>query len=516
MLKLMSFVCRQAWGIRIVAAVLALQIVMLPLSASASASSASEVVPVGLPDSMVRMLESQRISVQNVSLWVSDAQGNPRIAHNVDVPRNPASLIKLHTAWTALETLGPGYRWETGVYTFAPIVGDVLQGDLYIRGGGDPWLVSEEVWKLTGALRRQGIREIQGDLVFDLSLFDLEPEDPGAFDGQRFRAYNQPPHALLMNFNALRFEFRPDADGRSVRVTTDPPNSVVQVDNQLRLQPRSCSGFQRGVNFQVVDEERVRLDGSFPSTCREYGLLRTAVSPEAFAYGLFREMWQQWGGSLNGQWRLGALPPEVLASLRQDRRSDSETSDAQEAYEPLVLHRSPMLAELLGGVNKRSNNVMTRQMKLAIGLEKYGPPATVEKGNQTLREFFAERLPGHGEIMLDNAAGLSRTNRITARQLAGVLSSAQSSLYAPEFLSSLALSGVDGTLRERFVEHPAAGRMRLKTGYLRDVSGVAGYVNAASGSAYTVVLMINYPGIDHSRGVDIQDAILEAIYEERF
>lgn len=499
-----------------VAAVLALQIGLLPMSASASASSASQADSVGLPSAMARMLESQRVPLDHVSLWVSDAEGNLRIAHHVDEPRNPASLIKLHTAWAALEILGPGYRWETGVYAFAPIVGDVLQGDLYIRGGGDPWLVSEEVWKLTGALRRQGIREIQGDLVFDLSLFDLEPEDPGAFDGQRFRAYNQPPHALLMNFNALRFEFRPDADGRSVRVTTDPPNSVVQVDNQLRLQTRSCTGFQRGVNFQVVDEQRVRLDGSFPRACREFGLLRTAVSPEAFAYGLFREMWQQWGGSLNGQWRLGTLPPEVLALIHQDPRGDGTTSDEQEAHEPLVLHRSPTLAELLGGVNKRSNNVMTRQMKLAIGLEKYGPPATVEKGNQALRQFFEERVPGHGVITLDNAAGLSRTNRITARQLAGVLSAAQSSLYAPEFLSSLALSGVDGTLRERFEDHPATGRMRLKTGYLRDVSGVAGYVNAASGSAYTVVLIINHPGVDHSRGVDIQDAILQAIYEDRF
>ncbi|MCG5514634.1 MULTISPECIES: D-alanyl-D-alanine carboxypeptidase/D-alanyl-D-alanine-endopeptidase [unclassified Ectothiorhodospira] len=465
-------------------------ILLLPLVLLLALGSSRAVA--GLPHALVQVLERHDVPQDAVSLWVQSPGVSPSIAHRVDVPRNPASTMKLVTTLAALDILGPSHRWETRLYTFAPVESGVLKGDLYVRGGGDPFLVSEEVWKLAGALRRSGIERIEGDLIFDLSHYDVVPEDPGDFDGRPFRAYNQPPHALLMNFNAVRFEFRPGEDGRSVQVTTDPPLSHLQLDNRLRLAAGPCEGYQRGVAYHVEDSGRVRLEGRFPQGCEEYSLLRTALGPEAYAHSLFTELWGQWGGTLEGYWRTGTLPDE--------------------AAEPRVVHRSPPLGDLIRLINKYSNNVMARQLKLALGVAVYEGPATVDKGHAAIRAMLARNGVDTQGLELDNAAGLSRSNRMTARQLAQVLQVGRNSPYMPEYLSSLAISGEDGTLRRRFVDAPGAGDMRLKTGYLNGVSAVAGYMRTARGEERMVVLMINHPGLQHWRGTRIQDGILDWLY----
>ncbi len=463
-----------------------LSVLLLMMALGSSTASA------GLPHAIVQVLERHGVPQDAVSLWVQPPGASPTIAHRVDMPRNPASTMKLVTTLAALDILGPAHRWETHLHTFAPVENGVLKGDLYVLGGGDPFLVTEQVWKLAGALRRSGIERIEGDLVFDLSHYDVAPEDPGEFDGQAFRAYNQPPHALLMNFNAVRFEFRPAEDGRSVQVTTDPPLSRLQLDNRLRLAAGPCEGYQRGVAYHVEDAGRVRLEGSFPRGCDQYSLLRTALAPEAYAHGLFSELWEQWGGTLDGNWRVGTLPHK----------------DAK----PRVVHESPPLGDLIRLINKYSNNVMTRQLKLALGVAVYEGPATVDKGHAAIRAMLARNGVDTLGLELDNAAGLSRSNRITARQLAQVLQVGRNSPYMPEYLSSLAVSGEDGTLRRRFVDAPGAGDMRMKTGYLNGVSAVAGYLRTARGEDRIVVLMINHPGLQHWRGTRIQDGILDWLH----
>ncbi|SFM57754.1 D-alanyl-D-alanine carboxypeptidase / D-alanyl-D-alanine-endopeptidase (penicillin-binding protein 4) [Ectothiorhodospira mobilis] len=451
-------------------------------------------VSAALPDPLARALERHGVPQAAVSLWVqAPGAARPVIAHRPDVPRNPASTLKLVTTLAALEVLGPAYRWETAVYAPDPVEDGVLQGDLYLRGGGDPFLVSEEVWKLAGALYRSGVRRIRGDLVLDLSRFRLPPEDPGAFDGQPFRAYNQPPHPLLMNFNAVRFELHPQPQAGIVRVAVDPPLAHLQVENRLHLDDHgSCTGPARQVRYHVPEPSRVRLEGGVPTHCGPSTLLRTASGPERYAHDLFRTLWAQWGGVLDGGWRLGRVPdPEA---------------------EPLLVHHSPPLGELVRLINKYSNNVMTRQLNLTLGLEVHGSPATPEKGHRVLQDFLRGRGIGLGGFVLDNAAGLSRENRLTARQLAGVLQAGWESPYRPEYIASLALAGMDGTLRRRFQDTPLAGRMHLKTGSLRGVSAVAGYVRTAGGGDRLVVLLIRHPGLTHGQGVSIQDAFLTWVH----
>lgn len=171
---------------------------------------------------------------------------DPLLAINTDTPKNPASAIKVLSTLAALDTLGPAYYWPTEVYLLGKLNKGTLNGDLLIKGYGDPYLVSENFWKLLQHLRRLGVENIQGDLVIDDSYFAPVNEKPGGFDNKPERTYNVIPNALLVNFKAAYFHFYPDNDGKSVVVKTDPELPGLSISNNLRLKQGRCRGFQRG------------------------------------------------------------------------------------------------------------------------------------------------------------------------------------------------------------------------------------------------------------------------------
>lgn len=448
-----------------------------------------------LPAPIAQVLEWQQLSTDEVSLLVQPVDGGePLLAHAADRSRNPASISKLFTTFAALEALGPAYRWKTEVYTRQAPRDGVLDGDLWIKGYGDPFLVNEEFWKLVGEIRRLGIHEIRGDLVFDNSHYALAPEDPGAFDNQPHRAYNQPPHPLLVNFNALQFFIEPDAERDAVRVQPEPPLPGLSVENRLRPASGACGGFQRGVSYAVPREGQVVLEGHYARTCDRFRLLRVAVPPPDYAHGLFQLYWEQLGGRFSGGWR-------------EDVWRDDQA-------EPLLVHKSRPLGDLLRVVNKYSNNVMTRHLKLALGVEAFGEPATQGKGERALFDVLEQQGLDTDGLILDNAAGLSRTNRATANQVAALLQQAHRSPFAPEYLASFPLAGLDGTVRRRFQDAEETGRMRLKTGRLDDVSAIAGYVRTASGRDLIVVVLVNGPEAHRGRGEAVQDAVLRWAYRQ--
>jgi D-alanyl-D-alanine carboxypeptidase/D-alanyl-D-alanine-endopeptidase (penicillin-binding protein 4) len=235
------------------------------------------------------------------------------------------------------------------------------------------------------------------------------------------------------------------------------------------------------------------LDGRFPAACREYELSRTALRPESYAWGLFDLQWAQQGGTLEGGWRRAVLPADIGA--------------------PFHVHRSRPLGEIIRSVNKSSNNVMTRHLELALGSERYGSPATPAKGQRAILDVLRERGIDTRSLVIANSAGLSREGRITARQLGAILGAAWNSPHMPEYASSLALAGLDGTMRNRFRRSPATGRMHLKTGRLDDVSAVAGYVTAASGQRLIAVVLVNAPDAHRGPGEELQDALLQWVHD---
>jgi D-alanyl-D-alanine carboxypeptidase/D-alanyl-D-alanine-endopeptidase (penicillin-binding protein 4) len=451
-----------------------------------------------LPPEVERVLTGHSIPRDHVSIVVEALDdGKPVVSHLADVPRSPASVMKVVTTWSALEYLGPAYTWPTEVYFLGDFDGHTLEGDLGIKGYGDPQLVVEEVWKLLRALRRMGLTEITGDLVVDDSHFAVDEPDPGAFDGQPYRTYNVVPNALLMNFKAVQFQFMPDPARGRVAVATEPVLANLKIDNNLALVDGACGGYQAGISFSHADPEtlgRVVLDGRFSRRCNVYGFGRTVLQHDTFAFGLFASLWKEVGGSFSGRLRNEAMPPDAA---------------------PAFVWRSRPLGEVVRSINKNSNNVMTRQLLYTLGAEAAGAPGTRDNGVAVVRELLAARGLDASTLMLQNGAGLSRDERASMQFLIDLLREAHRSPYAPEFIASLSLGGLDGTTRGRFDASPATGVMHLKTGRLDHVSAVAGYVRAANDQTYAVAVVMNSPDAHRGPGQELEEAVLRYTLAQR-
>ena len=181
------------------------------------------------PTEVAQALERLKIPADALSVVILDPQ-RPEPAlwlHRPEVSVNPASLMKLVTTTAALDLLGPAFTWNTPVYVDGPIKDGVLQGNVYLRGQGDPRLVVERLWLLLRRLQAQGVARIQGDIVLDRSAFALAPRDPASFDGEPLRPYNAAPDALLINFKSIVLGFVPDAAAKLAHVQLDPPMAGV-------------------------------------------------------------------------------------------------------------------------------------------------------------------------------------------------------------------------------------------------------------------------------------------------
>jgi D-alanyl-D-alanine carboxypeptidase/D-alanyl-D-alanine-endopeptidase (penicillin-binding protein 4) len=171
------------------------------------------------------------------------------------------------------------------------------------------------------------------------------------------------------------------------------------------------------------------------------------------------------------------------------------------------------LAEVIRNVNKFSNNVMTRQLLLTVGAEAESPPGTEAKGRLAVANWLSAHGIGAPALFLENGSGLSRETRISAQTMANMLVLAWRHPYMPEFIASMPLSGMDGTMRNRFRGSDLAGRMHLKTGRLDHVYAIAGYVQASSGTRYVVVAFHNDTDVHRGPGGELQDALLRWVYQ---
>ncbi len=440
-----------------------------------------------LPPPVLNALNQHNLNPAGLSVWVQALDADtPLLAHHAEVPRNPASVIKLLTTYAGLELLGPNYTWRTEAYPLGRLQDGVLYGDLLLKGYGDPFLTPEAFWTVLRGLRDRGVREITGDLVLDRSFFAPVAVDPGAFDGQADRAYNAIPDALLVNFKTIQFSLRPN--NGAVQIIANPNPANLPITNRLQLIGGGCQLDQ--LNFSV-GTTGVNFSGRYPSACGETTLLRTALPAEQLAYGVFRDLWQGMGGGLSGGWREGQLSQQTA---------------------PLFTRHSPTLAEVMRGMNKFSNNVMTRQLLLTLGAELDSPPGTEAKGRAVIERWLQQQGLLMPELVVDNGAGLSRDARISAQNMGHLLRHAADSRFFPELQASMPLLGIDGTVSRRFRNHALTGQARLKTGTLRDVRSVAGYVRTASGRDYVVVMLHNAPGVQWGVGTAVQDALLEWLY----
>jgi serine-type D-Ala-D-Ala carboxypeptidase/endopeptidase (penicillin-binding protein 4) len=416
----------------------------------------------------------------------------PLIAQNASQPLNPASTMKLVTTYAGLELLGPAYTWKTEVYAGGPVSEGVLEGDLILKGYGDPAFTLEKFWDMLRALRQSGLREIKGNLVLDRGWFEPVAHDPGAFDDEPWRAYNAGPDALLVNFKATRFTFRGDVASGKVLIAADPELPQLKVLNQIELRQVPCADWKDRIGYEVRQSGEavtVTFSGNYSVACGEKSLELSVFSDAAYVYSLFRQLWQEQGGVLRGTLKQGEAP----AGAKR-----------------LVEMISPPLADTIRLVNKYSNNVMARQILLTLGAEKISVPGNADKGAQAVRDWLQARNLDFPELVIENGAGLSRLERISAQHMGELLLAAWKSPVMPELMSSLPVVAVDGTLQKRLKDSPVAGQAHLKSGSLDGVRAMAGYLLDQKGRRWVVVFIVN-----HARAADAraaQDALLEWLY----
>jgi D-alanyl-D-alanine carboxypeptidase/D-alanyl-D-alanine-endopeptidase (penicillin-binding protein 4) len=432
------------------------------LALLAAAAAAAQ----GLPPEVEQALDNAQLPRDSVAVLVAPAEGGPpRIAWRADAAVNPASVAKLVTTYGALELLGPTFTWNTPVYVDGPVRDGVLQGNLYLRGQGDPKLVIEQLWLLLRRVQGLGIRRITGDIVLDHSAFQLPPQDPAAFDNQPLRPYNAAPDALLVNFKAVAITFTPQ--GQQARIRTEPALAGVHWPATVPLARGDCGDWITGLRADFSNLQRIRFAGGLPASCGERTWQLAWPDPAGYAPRVIAALWREIGGELGGQVHDGAVPAGL-----------------QPAFE----WSSPPLAEVIRDINKYSNNVMAQQVFLTLSLHERGL-GTWEGSRELLRAWWKERLGGEPPVT-ENGAGLSRMESITARQLGQLLQAAWASPLMPDFVASLPALGLDGTLRR---VRQNVGLAHLKTGSLADVSAYAGYVHGPQGHRWVLVVVANHP-----------------------
>ena len=439
-----------------------------------------------LPQPVIQALQQAGVPASTVGVHVYDlTAGRPLLAYGADRALNPASLMKLLTTFAALEVLGPAHTWRTEAWADGTLNGERLEGSLFFKGYGNPKLTLETMWLFLRDIRNRGVRDIAGDLVLDRSYFTLEPHDPAEFDNEPIRPYNVGPDALLFNFKSFRLQFLPDEAAGVVSVYAEPPLPQVSIVNNLMLGIGPCDVWP---DKPLVEENRLTFNGVFPANCGEKAKFFSLLAPHEYFGTVFRQLWQDLGGSLTGNVVDGVVPPTARL---------------------LAANESPPLAEVIRDINKYSLNVMARHIFLSLGAAE-GAPLTGEKAERALRAWIASRNFSFPELVLDNGSGLSRTARITALHLNELLVAAWGSPLMPEFVASLPLVAHDGTMRKRLPASPVAGRAHIKTGYLDNVRSIAGYLQDASGRMLAVVFIINHPSARYAQRA--QDALLEWLY----
>ncbi|MES2871974.1 MAG: D-alanyl-D-alanine carboxypeptidase/D-alanyl-D-alanine-endopeptidase [Pseudomonadota bacterium] len=443
----------------------------LPLAFSVSAAP----VNTTLSPKVQQALKTNKLQNDALSLVLLPLSG-PGIptVFNADVSVNPASTMKLVTTYAALEMLGPTHQWKTEFYTDGTLSNGILQGNLYLKGGGDPKLNMEKLWLLMRDLRANGVQQVTGDLVLDRGFF-VQPQLP-AFDddgNDKNKPFLVKPDSLLVNLKALRFVARNDAG--KVLISVEPPIASIRIDNQVKaVNSKQCAGDVRYNPVPQADGSvLVTVSGQLGENCNSQTYL-SLLDHATYTAGAVRAIWKELGGSIQGQDRMASVPKTAKVLAR--------------AF-------SPDLAEIIRDINKYSNNTMAQQLFLSLGAQfrNDADGDDAKAAQRVVRQWLAKKGITAPHLVMENGSGLSRAERVSAREMAQMLQAAWKSPYAAEFISSMPIAGKDGTMRKRLKTTAMNGQAHIKTGTLNTVRAIAGFSRDSNGNTWAVVAILNDP-----------------------
>ena len=414
-------------------------------------------------------------------------------AHNENTLLSPASNTKIITSAAALHVLHPEYRFKTEVYADGGVKNGTVTGNLYVKGYGDPSLVSERLWFLANEMAAAGLRHVTGDIIGDDTFFDERRQEDGWNEDKSDEPYQAMVSALSVNFGTLTVRLLPAATvGGQAQVTLDPPVLFAQIDSQVSTDLGKRSKVAIDVTPLGSSRNTVKVRGHVNIDDGGHAYWRKVDYPTEFAVSAVAAFLKKAGIVIDGQEKRGTTPGTAIL---------------------VTAVESPRLSEIVDDLNKTSNNFVAEMITKTLGAEVYGAPGTWEKGLRVLRDYMGELKLEQGSFILRNGSGLGDVNRVTSKQIVAVLRGAYlDAPSAPEFMSSLGVAGSTGTLRHRMIGTPAQYRVRGKTGSLANACTLSGYVSSVGGEQLAFSILVNSFKSMHAVH-EAQDKIAEALAE---
>jgi D-alanyl-D-alanine carboxypeptidase/D-alanyl-D-alanine-endopeptidase (penicillin-binding protein 4) len=425
--------------------------------------------------------------------------GNVLYARNAERNLKPASTLKLLTTAAALDAFGPEARIRTTVETAGrlDVLGRIL-GDVYLVGRGDPNLSGRftdgrptaAFEEMAEALRQAGVRRIEGRVIGHEGLFPGERRGDDWSWGDLVWSYGAEVSALSFNDNVATLTVSPgEREGDPILVDRAPASAYYRVASTAVTGPR---GGARDLTLQRdLGSTFIRLSGAIAAGAPPQTLSVAVEDPARYAATVFAEVLAAKGIVASGgvDTMLQPLPPGTRV---------------------LAAHDSEPMAEIVKVVNKVSQNLHTEMLLRLLGAKTAGE-GTVETGRAAVDEFLRRLGVVPESWALQDASGLSRSDLVTPHGMAGLLAGMERHRYAAAFRDSLPIAGVDGTLATRMEQPPARGNVVAKTGSIRHVNALGGYVTGRSGERFAFYAAVNHHTGPASESVAALDAIASAL-----
>ena len=412
-------------------------------------------------------------------------------ARNSDSLFTPASNMKIFTSAMALKKVGPDYRFHTRLYTTGTVQGTVLKGDLYIKGFGDPSLVTEQMWILVNELKNLSITKVEGNIIADNSYFDGQGRLKTWSSYKGPEAYLAPAGALSFNFNTVTVHVGPgEKPGDKPSVVVDPDIEYFRVRNKAVTTVNKRSRRKLIVNrLERKHHDEIIVKGRLPKNVARKKFYLNVTDPQRYTASVFKRFLNQAGVRVTGKVKIGLVPEGATMVLD---------------------HESPPLGRILRGLNKFSNNFVAEQILKTLGAQFIGEPGTTENGVLLLQDYMRDLGFTPDQYRMVDGSGLSKTNLVTPDQVVALLEDAHSDLSIfPEFISALGVMGLDGSVIDRMGHSKEAQKIRVKTGTLNHVSALSGYFQSQDGERFAFSILLNNVKCSNGKAMRLQDEIME-------
>lgn len=409
-------------------------------------------------------ISASRVASKEIGIVITKVQPDKSqvlFEHQGEQGFTPASVTKIIPAAAALKILGPSSRFTTSILTEAPVKDQVLKGDVFLKGGGDPAFVTETLWVLVNEFHRSGIRKIEGSIVVDDTLFDEVRFDPSRDDSRVDRAYDAPIGAMSFNWNSVNVYVRPGLKvGEKAEVHADPENDLVIVDNNVKT---TAANKRTQISVRRVSmgqgREKLIVSGNIGISSEEKVFYKNVTHPA---------LWS--GANLKSSLIIRGI--DVTGGVKRGK--------TPERARTLADVESKAVSQIVQDMMKFSNNYVAEMLTKHLALAKGASQGDMKAGMEVLRTYVSSTGVDRKKFVLNNPSGLTYDNQFSPLDIIRILSAIQNDfLVQPEAMASFPLSGLDGTMKSRLKNYP--GRVRAKTGLLNGVIGLAGWVESKEG-----------------------------------